>query len=488
MTAIAPAPSRATLPSLPPGLALIGDSWQALPGTFPVHDATTGEPVAEVSNCGEREARLAADHAVAAFAVWRATSAWERSAILRRWFDRIVVHEGELAHLMAREMGKPVTEGRGEVKYAAGFVEFYAEEAKRLGGETVPSQFPGKRLLVNHKPVGPVYAITPWNFPAAMVTRKVAPALAAGCTVILKPAEATPLTALRLGELWLEAGGPAGTLQVLPCADPVPVSRVLIADPRIRKLTFTGSTEVGMRLYAQAATTMKRLSLELGGHAPFIICADADIDAAVTQVAASKFRNAGQTCVCANRVYVHERRCEEFVERFATTVRALRVGDPLDPSTQIGPLVNSDGLDKVIDHVRDARVGGAEVVVGGGVISGNYFEPTVLTGTRTGMKIMDEETFGPVAPVMTFTSDDEALRLANAVPVGLAAYVWTRDLGRAFRMSEALEYGIVGVNDGLPATPQAPFGGVKNSGIGREGGRWGIEEYLDVQYISIQLP
>ena len=464
--------------------AFIGGAWRATATTFEVRDPWDRTLVARVADAGEAEAREAADHAVTAFASWSRTSAWEKSAILRRWFDAILAHEGELAELMAREMGKPVTEARGEVKYAAGFVEYYAEEAKRIHGETIPSQFAHKRLHTNLKPVGPVYAITPWNFPAAMVTRKVAPALAAGCTVILKPAEATPLSALRLVDLWQQAGGPPGTFQVLPCLDPVPVSRVLINDARIRKLTFTGSTEVGMRLYGQAAGTMKRLSLELGGHAPFIVCADADIDAAVAQVAASKFRNAGQTCVCANRIYVHADVHDAFVARFLLAVEGLRVGDPLDPTTQIGPLVNGDALDKVVSHVEDARAGGAKVLVGGATSGGSFYAPTVLTGVRGGMKILEEETFGPVAPILTFTDETQVIRAANNVPVGLAAYVWTRDLGRAYRMSEALDYGIVGINDGVPATPQAPFGGVKNSGLGREGGHWGLHEFLDVQYVS----
>lgn len=464
--------------------AFIGGAWRATATTFEVRDPWDRTVVARVADAGEAEAREAADHAVTAFASWSRTSAWEKSAILRRWFDAILAHEGELAELMAREMGKPVTEARGEVKYAAGFVEYYAEEAKRIHGETIPSQFAHKRLHTNLKPVGPVYAITPWNFPAAMVTRKVAPALAAGCTVILKPAEATPLSALRLVDLWQQAGGPPGTFQVLPCLDPVPVSRVLINDARIRKLTFTGSTEVGMRLYGQAATTMKRLSLELGGHAPFIVCADADMDAAVAQVAASKFRNAGQTCVCANRIYAHADVHDAFVARFLLAVEGLRVGDPLDPTTQIGPLVNGDALDKVVSHVDDARAGGAKVLVGGATSGGSFYAPTVLTGVRGGMKILEEETFGPVAPILTFTDETQVIRAANNVPVGLAAYVWTRDLGRAYRMSEALDYGIVGINDGVPATPQAPFGGVKNSGLGREGGHWGLHEFLDVQYVS----
>ena len=455
--------------------------------TFEVINPATRTPVASVADSGEPEAHAAADAAVAAFDAWRHTTAYERSALLRRWHDLIIARVDEIARLMAQEMGKPVAESRGEVRYAAAFVEFYAEEAKRVYGATIPSQFAHKRLSTNRKPVGPAYAITPWNFPAAMITRKAAPALAAGCTMIVKPAEQTPLTAIRLAELWGEAGGPAGTLQVITCADPLPVSRVLIADPRIRKLSFTGSTEVGMKLYAQAASTMKRLSLELGGHAPFLVFDDADLTAAVREVAASKFRNAGQTCVCANRIYVHERIADEFVARFVDVARTLRVGDPLDEATQIGPLVDDAALAKVEAHVADALAKGATAVIGGKRGVGSYFEPTVLTGVRDGMRVLQEETFGPVAPIIRFADEADALRMANDTGVGLAAYLWTNDLSRAFRVSEALDYGIVGVNDGLPATPQAPFGGVKNSGIGREGGLWGIEEYLDVQYVSISL-
>jgi succinate-semialdehyde dehydrogenase/glutarate-semialdehyde dehydrogenase len=455
--------------------------------TFDVMNPATRAVLASVADSGEAEARAAADAAVAAFDGWRHTTAYQRSAILRRWNDLILAHADEIARLMAQEMGKPIAESRGEVRYAASFVEFYAEEAKRVYGATIPSQFGHKRLLVNRKPVGPAYAITPWNFPAAMITRKAAPALAAGCTMILKPAEQTPLTAIRLAALWTEAGGPPGTLQVITCADPLPVSRVLIADPRIRKLSFTGSTEVGMKLYAQAAATMKRLSLELGGHAPFLVFDDADIAGAVREVAASKFRNAGQTCVCANRIYVHERIAGEFVARFVDAVRALRVGDPLDEATQIGPLVDDAALEKVEAHVADALARGAKAVIGGRRGEGSYFEPTVLTGVRDGMLVMQEETFGPVAPIISFSDESDAVRMANAASVGLAAYLWTSDLSRAFRVSEALEYGIVGVNDGVPTTAQAPFGGVKNSGIGREGGQWGIDEYLDVQYVSMAL-
>ncbi len=447
--------------------------------TFDVVSPYSGEVVGRVADGGAAEARQAADAAVTAFAQWRKTTAYERATVLRRWNDLILAHADELARTIAREMGKPVAEARGEVKYAASFVEWFAEEAKRVYGETIPSQFAHKRLMALRQPVGPVYAITPWNFPAAMITRKVAPALAAGCTMIVKPAEQSPLTAVRLRELWQEAGGPADAFQVLTAKDPVPVSDVFFQDARIRKLSFTGSTEVGMRLYAQSALTMKRISLELGGHAPFLVFADADLDAAVKQVAASKFRNAGQTCVCANRIYVHESIGKEFSAKLASAARALKVGDPLEEATQLGPLVDAAGLAKVKEHVEDAVAKGAQVVTGGKAGEGLYFEPTVLSGVAPGMKILEEETFGPVAPILTFGSTADAIERANDVPFGLAAYLWTRDLTRAMRVAEELDYGIVGVNDGVPSTAQAPFGGFKLSGIGREGGREGIHEYLE---------
>jgi succinate-semialdehyde dehydrogenase / glutarate-semialdehyde dehydrogenase len=455
--------------------------------TFPVFNPANGALLAQVADHSEDDAKVAADHTVKAFARYRQTTAYERGAIMRRWYTLMMEQEAQLGRLMALEMGKPITEARGEVRYAAGFIDWYAEEAKRVYGDTIPASVPHKRLFATRQPVGPVYAITPWNFPAAMVTRKAAPALAAGCTFILKPAEQTPLTAIYMQWLWEQAGGVPDVFQVLTTANPIPITRVFMDDQRIRKLTFTGSTEVGRILYGQASATLKRMSLELGGHAPFLVFADADLDLAVKEVVACKFRNAGQTCVCTNRIYVQESIAQPFTEKLAAAVAALRVGDPLNDQTQIGPLIDDQGLDKVRQHVSDAVAHGAQVVTGGSPRDGLYFAPTVILGCTPDMLIMNEETFGPVAPVITFADDAEAIRAANDTPFGLAAYLYTRDIDRAIRVAEALDYGIIGLNDGVPSVPQAPFGGIKQSGLGREGGKWGIEEYLDVKYISLAL-
>jgi succinate-semialdehyde dehydrogenase / glutarate-semialdehyde dehydrogenase len=455
--------------------------------TFEVINPATGKPITEVTDCGVEDAKRAADRSVSAFESYRKTTPFERSGLLRRWFNLIIEHTEPIARLMSMEMGKPITESRGEVRYAAGFVEWYAEEAKRVYGDVVPHHAADKRLFVIKQPVGPVFAITPWNFPAAMVTRKAAPALAAGCTFILKPAEQCPLTSIYLAYLWEEAGGAPEVFQVLTTSNPKILSQALIEDARIRKLTFTGSTEVGKVLYSQSAATMKRISLELGGHAPFLIFEDADIALAVKETVASKFRNAGQTCVCANRIFVHERIAEAFSAELTTAVAKLRVGDPLDDNTQIGPLIDRHGLEKVQAHVEDAVSKGARIATGGKVDHDLFYQPTVLTQVRAGMVILEEETFGPVAPVITFSSDTEAIRMANDTPYGLAAYLYTDNLSRAIRVAEALDYGIIGLNDGLPSASQAPFGGIKESGIGREGGKWGIEEYLNIKYISLSL-
>ncbi|WP_151750331.1 NAD-dependent succinate-semialdehyde dehydrogenase [Acinetobacter seifertii] len=467
--------------------ALIDGAWIDLENKFEVQNPATETIFATVSNCGEVEARLALEATVSAFETWKKTTAASRSKLLKAWYAAIIENTEELALAISSEMGKPISEARGEVAYAAAYVELYAEEATRIYGETFPSQFSHKRLFANRQPVGPVYAVTPWNFPAAMITRKVAPALAAGCTAIVKPAEQSPITALLLADLWKQVGGPAGTFQVLTTDDPASVSKVMFESRLIRKLTFTGSTAVGRMLYQQSATTIKKVSLELGGHAPFIIFQDADIDKAIDEVMACKFRNAGQTCVCTNRIYVQRAIVEEFAARLSERVQGLKVGDPSLNETQIGPLVDSAAIEKVEDHVQDAISKGARVLTGGKQREGLYFDPTVLADVNSTMKIAYEETFGPVAPIIVFDTEEEVIQLANDTPYGLAAYLYTNNLSRALRISETLEYGIVGVNDGAPSTPQAPFGGIKDSGLGREGGKWGLEEFLDIRFVSIGL-
>ncbi|MFN3265726.1 MAG: NAD-dependent succinate-semialdehyde dehydrogenase [Deinococcales bacterium] len=473
-----------------PTQALFSGAWQSASATFPIINPFDASTVANIADCGELEAKEALESAVTAFSSYRNSTGFERSAIMQKWAQLIRAHAEELATTMSLEMGKPLLESRGESAYSATAIEWYAAEAERIAGEIVPSRFAHKRAFSRPEPVGVVYAVTPWNFPAAMIARKVAPALAAGCVVILKPAEQSPLTALLLAKLWLEAGAPKDTFQVLPCQNPVPVSKVLMSDPRVRKITFTGSTEVGKLLYAQAASTLKRMSLELGGHAPFIVFEDADVAAAALTVSNSKFRNAGQQCVASNRVYVHQALSDSFEDAFAEQARAFKLGNPLEPDTTIGPLVDASTLEKVKAHVQDAVQKGAKVVTGGGAIGGLFFEPTILSGVTPAMQILCEETFGPVAPLVPFVSEADAVAWANNTEYGLAAYIWTKDLGRAYRVAESLEYGIVGVNDGVPSAmaPQAPFGGSKYSGIGREGGRWGLEAFLELKYISIALP
>lgn len=464
--------------------AFLADSWVETARTFPVRSPATGSVLAEVADCGEAEARQALEAAVTIFSEWRATTPYARSELLRLWHGSILSHQDELARTMAQEMGKPITEARLEVLYAASFVDWYAEEAKRIYGDVVSSQHRHKRILVCYRPVGPVYGITPWNFPAAMVTRKVAPALAAGCPFVLKPAEESPLTALLLAKLWKECGGWPATFQVLPSSDPESLSRPFLEDARIRKLTFTGSTPVGKRLYERSASTLKRVSLELGGGAPFLVFADADLEKAAEGAITAKFRNGGQSCVAANAFYLQKEIAPEFTRLFAERVAALRLGDPLDETTQVGPLVNDQGLSKVRELVADALGRGAKTLMGG-PRCGLYFPPTILTEVHPDSRLLEEEIFGPVAPLSAFETEEEALAAARRGRAGLAAYLWTRDLDRSFRFAETMPYGIVGINDALPSTAQAPFGGLRESGLGREGGKWGLAEYLETQYLSL---
>ncbi len=474
---------------------LIGGEWvEAASGrTFPVVNPATGETIGEVADAGRAETRQAIQAAARAFPDWAARPARERSEMLLKACRLMLEQREALARLMTTEQGKPLAEARGEIGYAAQFLEWYAGEAVRVYGETIPASVPTKLLVVLRQPVGVVAAITPWNFPSAMITRKIGPALAAGCTVVVKPAEQTPLSALALGRIFQEAGMPAGVVNLVTARDPREVGEELLTNPVVRKVTFTGSTEVGKLLMRQAADQVKKVSLELGGHAPFIVFDDADLDAAADGAVASKFRNTGQTCVCANRIYVHRRIADAFTERFAARVKRLKVGNGLEEGVQVGPLVDEQGFRKVEAHVADAVARGAAVVVGGRprregpLAKGWFFEPTVLTHVTDAMRVMREETFGPVAPVETFESEDEVIARANDTPYGLAAYFYSRDVGRAWRVAERLEYGIVGVNDPVPAVPQAPFGGWKESGIGREGGRHGMEPFLEIKYVSMGL-
>ncbi|ALT79520.1 NAD-dependent succinate-semialdehyde dehydrogenase [Paucibacter sp. KCTC 42545] len=453
---------------------------------FDVHNPATGERLGHVPLMGEAETQRAIAAADQAWGPWRRRSAKERAAVLRRWFELMLTHSEALAQLMTREQGKPLAEARGEVAYAASFIEWFAEEGKRIYGETIPSPLSDRRLLVLREPIGVCAAITPWNFPLAMITRKVAPALAAGCPIIVKPAEGTPFSALALAALAEEAGVPGGVLQVIT-GDARAIGGELTRNPVVRKLSFTGSTEVGRRLYAQSAPTIKKLSLELGGNAPFIVFEDADLDAAVEGAMISKFRNAGQTCVCANRIYVHEQVYEAFADKLCAAVARLKVGNGLDDGVQQGPLIDAAAVAKVEAHIADAVAKGARVLLGGQrhALGGSFFAPTVLADVRADMAVAREETFGPLAPLFKFSSDAEVIALANDTEFGLASYFYSRDIGRVWRVAEELEYGMVGVNTGLISNEVAPFGGVKQSGLGREGAHQGIEDYVVTKYVAM---
>jgi len=467
--------------------ALVNGRWTPAADRFPVHDPATGRPLADVANLGPDDARAAIDAARRAWPAWRAKPAKERAAILMKWYHLLQQHADDLARIMTAEQGKPLAEAKGEVGYGASFVEWFAEEARRVYGETVPSTDANKRYLVIRQAIGVCAAITPWNFPIAMITRKVAPALAAGCPVVIKPAEQTPLSALAVAELAQRAGMPAGVLNLLPAdsARSIEIGRVLCESDTVRHLSFTGSTEVGRILMRQCAPTVKKLSLELGGNAPFIVFDDADVDSAVEGAMVSKYRNAGQTCVCANRLYVQSGVYDEFVRKLAAKAQTIKVGNGFEGGVTQGPLIDDQGLAKVEQHVADALAKGGKVLTGGRRLGTRFYEPTVIADATADMLCAREETFGPVAPVFRFGTEDEAVALANATEFGLASYFYSRDIGRIFRVGEALEYGMVGVNTGLISTAEVPFGGVKQSGLGREGSRHGIEDYVEMKYLCL---
>ncbi len=489
------APSRAGLPALPlkdPKLfreqCYLDGAWQGAASgkSFPVHNPASGAQLGTVPDMGADETRKAIADADAALPAWRAKTGKERSAMLRKWNDLILANLDDLALILTSEQGKPLAESKGEVSIGAAYIEWFAEEAKRIYGDTIPTPWADRRILVIKQPVGVCAAITPWNFPHSMITRKVAPALAAGCTVILKPAEHTPYSALALAELAERAGFPKGVLNIIT-GDAPAIGGELCANPTVRKISFTGSTEVGRLLMKQAAPTIKKISLELGGNAPFIVFDDADVDAAVEGAMVSKYRNTGQTCVCANRLFVQDGIYDRFAAKLTEKVKELKVGAGTESGVTQGPLIDQNALAKVEEHVADALAGGAQVLTGAKrhALGRTYYEPTVLTEVKPSMKIFREETFGPVAPLFRFKTDAEVIELANRTEYGLAAYFYSRDIGRVWRVAEALEYGMVGVNSGLITTEVAPFGGVKQSGLGREGSKYGCEEFVEVKYICM---
>src|ERR1700678_1457862 len=469
--------------------AFIDGAWVAADSgkRFAVRNPATDEVIAEVADVAEGETRRAIEAAARALPAWRKKTAKERAVILRKWFDLIMAAQEDLARLMTAEQGKPLAETRGEVSYGASFIEWFAEEGKRIYGDIIPTNQAGRRILVLKEPIGVVAAVTPWNFPNAMITRKCAPALAAGCTFVIKPAEDTPLSSLALAELGQRAGIPAGVFNVLPSDQAAKVGGELTQNPIVRKFSFTGSTEIGKLLMRQFASTVKKVSLELGGNAPFIVFDDADLDAAVDGAMLSKYRNMGQTCVCANRILVQDKVYEAFAEKLAARVRVMKVGDGTEDGVTQGPLVNEDGVRKVERLVEDAVKKGAKVMVGGKrhALGHTFLQPTFLTEAPPAMVMAREEIFGPVAALYRFQTEEEAIKLANDTEFGLAAYFYSRDLGRVFRVAEALEYGILGINEGIISTEVAPFGGFKESGIGREGSKYGIEDYLEIKYLAL---
>jgi succinate-semialdehyde dehydrogenase/glutarate-semialdehyde dehydrogenase len=475
-------------PSLLKQQCFIDGAWCAADGagTIAVNNPASGAALGTVPNTGAAETRRAIAAAAAALPAWASRTAKERAQVLRRWFDLMLEHQSDLATLMTAEQGKPLAESQGEISYAASFIEWFAEEAKRLYGDIIPGHQSDKRIMVLRQPVGVVAAITPWNFPAAMITRKAGPALAAGCTMVLKPASQTPLSALALAELGQRAGIPAGVFNVLT-GSAAAIGGEMTSNPTVRKLTFTGSTEIGKKLMAQCAGTVKKLSLELGGNAPFVVFDDADLDAAVAGAIASKYRNTGQTCVCANRLLVQSAVYDRFAAKLKEAVGKLRVGDGLLGATDQGPLIDQKAVDKIEEHIANAVANGATIILGGKrhALGGTFFQPTILTDVTKSMLMAREETFGPVAPLFKFETESEAIALANDTEFGLAAYLYTRDLARSWRVSEALEYGIVGLNTGIISTEVAPFGGVKESGIGREGSKYGILDYTEMKYVCV---
>jgi len=475
-------------PTLLKQLCYINGQWLAADSgiTIDVTNPATGNTLGTIPRMGADETRRAIQGAEAALPAWRAKTAKERAVILRRWFDLMLVNQEDLAAIMTSEQGKPLAESRGEIAYAASFIEWFAEEAKRVYGDTIPGHTRDKRIVVLKEPIGVCAAITPWNFPAAMITRKAGPALAAGCTMVVKPATATPFSALALAELGERAGIPAGVFSVVTGSAGA-IGGEMTANPIVRKLTFTGSTEIGKELMAQCAATVKKVSLELGGNAPFIVFDDADLDAAVEGAIASKYRNTGQTCVCTNRLLVQDGVYDAFAGKLAAAVARMQVGNGLLGDFQQGPLIDMAAVEKVEEHIADAVAKGARIVLGGRrhELGGSFFQPTILADVTPEMLVAREETFGPLAPLFRFHSDDEAIRMANDTEFGLASYFYTRDINRVWKVAEALEYGMVGINTGLVSTEVAPFGGVKESGIGREGSKYGIEEFIEVKYLCI---